>query len=220
MAKDTFFRKKMTLNAGGKLIDLNSPKVMGIINVTPDSFYAESRKTTIDTALVQAEKMLTDGADFLDIGAYSSRPGAADISAQEEADRLLPIVEAIVKKHPEAILSVDTFRSSVAKSAISAGAHIINDISGGSLDEAMFETVAKLQVPYIMMHMKGTPQNMTKQAQYEDVFNQVFDYFAARYHQLKTLGVHDVIIDPGFGFAKTQEHSYTLLSRLHEFNLL
>jgi dihydropteroate synthase len=220
MAKDTFFRKKMTLNAGGKLINLNLPKVMGIINLTPDSFYAESRKTNTEAALLQAERMLNDGADLLDIGAYSSRPGAVDISIQEETDRLLPVIEAIVNKYPEAVLSVDTFRSAVAKAAIEAGAHIINDISGSTLDEQMFEVVAKLQVPYIMMHMKGTPQNMVKQAQYDDVFSEVFDYFAERCYRLKALGVHDVIIDPGFGFAKEQEHSYTLMARLQEFNRL
>lgn len=220
MAKDTFFQKKTTLNAGGKLIDLSLPKVMGIINITPDSFYAESRKPDINNALLQADKMLTDGADFLDIGAYSTRPGADDISAQEETDRLLPVIEAIGKNHPEAVLSIDTFRSSVAETAIKSGAHIINDISGGQLDEAMFGTVARLQVPYIMMHTKGTPQNMVQQAQYTNVFNEVFDYFVDRYHQLKTLGVHDVILDPGFGFAKTREHNYALMSRLQDFNML
>jgi dihydropteroate synthase len=220
MAKDTFFRKKITLNVGGKLLDLQQPKVMGIINITPDSFFADSRKTTTESALARATKMLADGADILDIGAYSSRPGATDISIQEETDRLLPIIQAIVTKHPEAILSIDTFRASVAEAAIKAGAHIINDISGGNLDENMFATVAKLQVPYILMHMKGTPQTMVQQADYQDVFSEVFDYFVDKIHQLKTLGVHDVIIDPGFGFAKTQQHSYTLMSRLEEFHRL
>jgi len=218
MAKDTFFRKKITLNAGGKLIDLQQPKVMGIINITPDSFFADSRKITTESALAQATKMLTGGADILDIGAYSSRPGATNISVQEETDRLLPIIEAVVTHHQEAILSIDTFRASVAEAAIKAGAHIINDISGGSLDEAMFPTVAKLQVPYILMHMKGTPQTMVQQANYQDVFSEVFDYFTDKIHQLKTLGVHDIIIDPGFGFAKTQQHSYILMSRLEEFH--
>jgi dihydropteroate synthase len=220
MPKDTFFRKKTTINAGGKLIDLQQPRVMGIINITPDSFYADSRKTSIEEALAQAGKMLIDGADMLDLGAYSSRPGATDISVQEETGRLLPVIEAIVNRFPDAVLSVDTFRASVAKAAIEAGAHIINDISGGSLDEDMFNTVAKLQVPYILMHMKGTPQNMVKQAHYDDVFGEVFDYFNDRYHQLKALGVHDVIIDPGFGFAKEQHHSYTLMARLEEFGHL
>jgi dihydropteroate synthase len=220
MAKDTFFNKKTTLNACGKLIDLRSPKVMGIINITPDSFYQASRKQNADEAVTQAGKMLAEGAHFLDIGAYSSRPGAIDISVQEETDRLLPVVEAIVKTYPQAVLSVDTFRSGVALAAIKAGAHIINDISGGQLDEEMFATVAKLQVPYIMMHMKGTPQTMVQQASYTDVFGEVFDYFAERHYRLREMGVHDVIIDPGFGFAKTHEHSYELLSRLQEFERL
>jgi dihydropteroate synthase len=220
MAKDTFFRKKETINAGGKLIDLSTPKVMGIINLTPDSFYARSRKPLISDALLQANKMLSEGADFLDIGAYSSRPGAEDISMQEEMDRLLPVMELLAANHPEAILSVDTFRSQVAEAAIKAGAHIINDISGGQLDENMFATVARLQVPYVLMHMKGAPQNMNQMAQYEDIFIEVLDYFSGRYHRLRELGVHDVIIDPGFGFAKMQEHSYALMNRLQDFNIL
>ena len=220
MAKDTSFHKKATLNAGGNLIDLGRPKVMGIINLTPDSFYAGSRKQGIDPALQQARNMLSDGADFLDLGAYSSRPGADDISVQEETDRLLPVVEAIVKEFPEAILSIDTFRSPVAEAAIKAGAHIINDISGGQLDEEMFATVARLQVPYILMHMKGNPKTMNQLAVYENVFAEVYDYFAERRHQLKQLGVHDVILDPGFGFAKKPEHGYALMNRLQDFAML
>jgi dihydropteroate synthase len=220
LAKDTFFHKKVTLNAGGKLIDISSPKVMGIINITPDSFYAGSRKPGVDEALQQAAKMLVEGATFLDIGAYSSRPGATDISVAEETDRLLPVVEAIASAFPDAIQSIDTFRAQVAETAIKAGAHIINDISGGQLDEDMFATVARLQVPYILMHMKGTPQNMNQLAQYDDVFTEVLDYFVSRYQQLKQLGVHDVIIDPGFGFAKKPEHGYALMNRLQEFDIL
>ncbi|WP_426581730.1 dihydropteroate synthase [Mucilaginibacter sp. R-33] len=220
MTKNTFFRKKVTLNAGGRLIDLSSPKVMGIINITPDSFFADSRKPGVDEALKQAEKMLADGATFLDIGAYSSRPGAVDISAQEETDRLLPVVEAIAAQFPEAIISTDTFRAGVAEAAIRGGAHIINDISGGMLDGDMFAIVARLQVPYILMHMKGTPQTMNQLAEYDDVFGEVFDYFISKYSELKRLGVHDVILDPGFGFAKKAEHSYELMSRMNEFNML
>ena len=220
MAKDTFFHKKTTLNVRGKLIDLSTPKVMGIINLTPDSFYADSRKQDVAAILIQAEKMLHEGAAFLDLGAYSSRPGAEDISIQQETDRLLPAVEAIVKAYPDATLSIDTFRSQVAKAAIKAGAHIINDISGGQLDDDMFATVAKLRVPYILMHMKGTPQNMNQQANYEDVFGEVYDYFVDKYHQLKQLGIKDVIIDPGFGFAKKSEHSYELMRRLQGFDSL
>lgn len=220
MAKDTFFRKKITLNAGGKLISLATPKVMGIINITPDSFYATSRKPSVDEALQQAGKMLADGAAFLDTGAYSSRPGAKDITVEEETDRLLPVVEAIVATFPDAVLSVDTFRAQVAEAAVKAGAQIINDISGGTLDADMFATVARLQVPYILMHMKGTPQTMVQMAQYDDVFNEVLDYFVSKYQQLKQLGVHDVIIDPGFGFAKNQQHNYTLMKRMQDYDIL
>ncbi len=220
MPNDTFFSKKLSLNARGRLMQMDSPKVMGIINITPDSFFSGSRKTTVDEVLQQAGKMLAEGADILDLGAYSSRPGARDISVAEECDRLLPMVEAIAERYPDAVLSIDTFRASVAEAAIGAGAHIINDIGGGSLDEAMFETVAKLQVPYILMHMRGTPQNMVKQSQYDDVFAEVFDYFADRYYQLKKLSVHDVVIDPGFGFAKTHQQGYLLMSRLQEFGRL
>jgi dihydropteroate synthase len=220
VAKDTFFQKKVILNAGGKLIDLSSPKVMGIINITPDSFFAGSRKTDKSSVISQAEKMLTDGATFLDVGAYSSRPGAVDISVEEETERLLPAVEAIAQNFPKAIISIDTFRAKVAEAAVRAGAHIINDVSGGSLDAEMFATVARLQVPYILMHMKGTPQNMVQQAQYEDVFAEVFDYFVKKIYQLKQLGVHDIIIDPGFGFAKTAEQGYQLMNRMQEFDVL
>ena len=220
MAKDTFFQKKATVNAGGKLIDLSSPKVMGIINITPDSFYAESRKNGITDVLQQAEKMLADGATFLDIGAYSSRPGATDISVQEETDRLLPVVEAIASSFPDAVISIDTFRAKVGEAAIHSGAHIINDISGGQLDEDMFATVASLQVPYILMHMKGNPQTMQQLANYEDVFAEVYDYFVQKIYRLKQLGVHDIILDPGFGFAKKPEHSYALMNRMQEFNVL
>jgi dihydropteroate synthase len=220
MAKDTVFHKKVTINAGGKLIDLSTPQVMGIINLTPDSFFADSRKPAVADALQQAKQMLADGVTLLDLGAYSSRPGATDISVQEEIDRLLPAVEAIVQHHPNAVLSIDTFRSEVAEAAIKTGAHIINDIGGGELDENMFDTVARLQVPYILMHMKGTPQTMVQQAKYEDVFSEVFDYLVERCELLRSKGLHDVILDPGFGFAKTAEHSYALMSRLQEFNRL
>ena len=220
MAKDTVFHKKATINAGGRLIDLSTPQVMGIINLTPDSFFADSRKPDTTDAVQQAGKMLAEGASMLDLGAYSSRPGAEDISLQEEIDRLLPAIEAIVKQYPEGVLSIDTFRAKVAEEAVKAGAHMINDIGGGDLDADMFATVARLQVPYILMHMKGTPQTMVQQTQYGDVFSEVFDHLVERYEKLRALGVHDVIIDPGFGFAKTAEQSYALMNRLHDFNLL
>jgi len=220
MAKDTVFRKKATINVRGRLMDLSTPQVMGIINLTPDSFFADSRKPAVADALQQAGQMLADGVAMLDLGAYSSRPGATDISIEEETDRLLPVVEAIVKAYPKAILSIDTFRSRVAEAAVKAGAHMINDIGGGELDADMFATIARLQVPYILMHMKGTPQTMVKQAQYQDVFAEVFDHLVERSEQLRSMGVHDVILDPGFGFAKTAEHSYTLMNRLQEFERL
>ncbi|MDB5140845.1 MAG: dihydropteroate synthase [Mucilaginibacter sp.] len=220
MAKDTFFKKKATINASGKLIDLSNPKVMGIINLTPDSFFSGSRKPDVAEAVQQAGKMLDEGAAFLDLGAYSSRPGAEDISVAEETDRLLPAVEAIAAAFPDAVISIDTFRSKVAEAAINMGAHIINDISGGQLDEDMFATVAGLQVPYILMHMKGNPKTMQQLANYDDVFAEVYDYFTEKYHQLKNLGVHDVIIDPGFGFAKKAGHSYALMKRLQDLNQL
>jgi dihydropteroate synthase len=220
MAKDTVFHKKATINARGRLMDLSHPQVMGIINLTPDSFFADSRKSTVADALQQAGQMLADGAAMLDLGAYSSRPGATDISVQEETDRLLPVVEAIVNTYPDAVLSIDTFRTQVAEAAINAGAHMINDIGGGQLDADMFATIARLQVPYILMHMKGTPQTMVQEARYQDVWSEVFDYLVERYETLRSMGVHDVIIDPGFGFAKTAHQSYALMNRLQEFERL
>ena len=220
MAKDTVFRKKATINVRGRLMDLSTPQVMGIINLTPDSFFADSRKPAVADALQQAGHMLANGATLLDLGAYSSRPGAANISVQEEIDRLLPVVEAIVSQYPEAILSIDTFRAPVAEAAVKAGAHIINDIGGGQLDVDMFATIARLQVPYILMHMKGTPQTMVHKASYQDVFSEVFDYMIEHSELLRSMGLHDVILDPGFGFAKTAEHSYALMNRLQEFERL
>ena len=202
------------------MLQLGSPKVMGIINLTPDSFYTDSRTPNVADALAQATKMLAEGADMLDLGAYSTRPGAADVSAQEEADRLIPVVEAIAKAHPNAVLSIDTFRADIAAEAIKAGGHIINDVSGGLLDDAMFATVAALKVPYILMHTRGTPKSMSAMAHYNDVFLEVFDFLADRCNRLKQLGVVDILVDPGFGFAKTPEQSYALMARLPSFKQL
>jgi len=214
MAKDTSLNRKVTLNDKGNLIDFTRPSVMAILNLTPDSFYAGSRVSGRDMALRRTEAFLNEGASFIDIGAYSSRPGAQHIHEDEELKRLIPVVEALAKTFPEALLSIDTFRSKVAGEAIEAGAHLINDISAGSLDPAMFNTVASLKIPYIMMHMKGTPQTMQQNPVYEDVTAEVIRYFREKLDVLKQAGVHEVILDPGFGFAKTVEHNYTLLQHL------
>jgi dihydropteroate synthase len=219
MAKDTFLNAKRTLNVRGKLVDLAVPRVMGILNLTPDSFYSDSRISTVDDALRRTEAFLNEGAAFIDIGAYSSRPGAAEVSPDEELQRLIPVIAAITKKLPEALLSIDTFRAKVAAEAVAAGAHLINDISAGGMDEAMFDTIANLQVPYIIMHMKGTPQTMQKQAVYEHLTLEIIDYFSAKIAKLKKLGVHDVIIDPGFGFAKTLDHNYELMGQLQDLQV-
>lgn len=193
---------------------------MGILNLTPDSFYADSRMSSVDAALHRVETCLNEGARFIDIGAYSSRPGADEVSQEEELRRIVPAVTAIHQRFPEAKLSIDTFRAKVARETIAAGAHIINDISGGELDNLMFETVAALQVPYILMHMKGNPQTMQKAPMYENIGLEVVDYFAAKVNILKKLGLHDIILDPGFGFAKTMDHNYQLLNQMHHLDLL
>ena len=211
MAKDTFLNRKITLN--GK-----SPAVMAILNLTPDSFYRNSRIASIDTALQRTADFLTAGAKFIDLGAYSSRPGATHISEEEEMKRLIPVVEAIAKEFPEALLSIDTFRSKVAEAAINVGAHLINDISAGSLDEAMFETVARLNVPYVMMHIKGNPQTMQENPTYENITSEVINYFTDKIKIAKEHGIKDIVIDPGFGFAKTIDHNYKLLKEMEALN--
>ena len=219
MAEKNFFEPKQSLNIKGRLINLSTPKVMGILNITPDSFYSNSRTKTTDEALTRAAQFLKEGATFIDIGGYSSRPGAKDISASEEIDRLVPVVEVLTKEFPEAVISIDTFRAKVAEETILAGAHIINDIASGDMDEKMFETVAKLQVPYMIMHMQGTPQNMQQNPIYNNVLLEVIDYLAKKIAALKALHVHDIVIDPGFGFGKTTEHNYELLNQLEAFKI-
>lgn len=209
----------LTINAGGRLLDLSIPKVMGILNVTPDSFYDGGRHNTVQTALIQAERMLSAGADLLDIGAYSTRPKATVISITEELDRLIPVITAIAKAFPDALLSVDTFRSEVARRAVETGAHVINDISGGTFDEAMYATVAALQVPYILMHVHGTPQTMHQLANYTDVVSEISGYFGSRLAALHAMGVKDIILDPGPGFGKTMAQNYELLKRIDEFHV-
>jgi dihydropteroate synthase len=203
-----------TINCKGTLINLSTPKVMGIVNVTPDSFFDGGKLTNSNEILFQVEKMLVDGATFIDLGGYSSKPGAEFVSETEELNRVIPIVKLLVENFPDILLSIDTFRSEVAKQAIENGAALINDISAGLLDEKMLETVAKLQVPYIMMHMKGTPQTMQSLANYEDLLKEMNYYFSERIAKARRFGLNDIIIDPGFGFAKTLEQNYELLQNL------
>ncbi|MDX1543295.1 MAG: dihydropteroate synthase [Christiangramia sp.] len=207
----------MFINCRGNLVDLSQPRIMGIINITPDSFFSGSRSTSEKEILQSAEKMLNEGADFLDLGAYSSRPGADDIPVEEELQRMIPAIELIRKNFPEAVLSIDTFRAEVASKSIEAGADIINDISAGRLDDAMLPLIARKQVPYIMMHMKGTPQTMKDLNQYEDLVNDILLYFSERIKAARELGINDIIIDPGFGFAKNIEQNYELFSKLELF---
>lgn len=210
----------MTINCKGELIDLSSPKVMGILNITPDSFFDGGKyKSDIDF-LNQTEKMLSEGATFIDVGAYSSRPNAVFVSEKEEIKRLTPIVALLVKQFPEIILSIDTFRAEVAKAAIDSGAAIINDISAGLLDDKMLQVIADEKVPYIMMHMRGTPQTMTTLTDYEDIVKEMVFYFSERIAAARSLGINDIIIDPGFGFAKTIEQNYEVMQKLELFQML
>ena len=208
------------INANGKLMDLSEPQVMGILNVTPDSFYAGSRGVTNGYILDRCQQILDEGASIIDIGAYSSRPNAQHISAEEEMSRLRTGLELIRKNHPEAIVSVDTFRADIARMCVEEyGVAIINDISAGNMDEQMFSTIARLGVPYIIMHMKGTPQNMQVNPQYDHFLKEIFYYFSEKVQKLRDLGAKDIIIDPGFGFGKTIEHNYELMNHLEEFHL-
>ena len=209
-----------TINCKGKLIDISTPKVMGILNITPDSFFDGGKYKKESEIISQVDKMLSEGATFIDVGAYSSRPGATHISETEELNRIIPIVKLLAHHFPNITISIDTFRSKVAKESINSGASIINDISGGKMDEDMFSTVAKLQVPYIMMHMLGTPQNMQQNPSYADVTKEVITFFANQLFKLHQLQVNDVIIDVGFGFGKTIEHNYELLKNLQLFESL
>lgn len=211
---------KKTLNIAGKLLDLSTPQVMGILNVTPDSFFSGSRVMQVEDAYKKAEKMLSEGATILDLGGHSTRPGADAVSEEEELKRVLPVVEMIRKRFPEAIISIDTFRSLVARQAVEAGAHIINDIAGGNLDSQMFETVASLNVPYILMHSRGTPQTMKSLNHYDDLVTDVLRELQAKIYQLHQLGVKDIMADMGFGFAKNADQNYILLRELQAFKAL
>lgn len=207
-----------SIKIGSKLMTFERPKVMAILNLTPDSFFDGGKHSSLESAMLHAEKLISEGADMIDIGAYSSRPGAQEISAQEEMDRAIPFIEAIHQSYPDVILSIDTFRADVAESCVQAGVHIINDISGGTLDENMFETVARLQVPYILMHMRGTPATMQQMTDYEDVVNDVAESLGHHVSRLRELGVRDIILDPGYGFAKTIDQNYELLMRVNELH--
>ena len=210
----------MTINCNGNLIDLSSPKVMGIFNCTPDSFFDGGKYKEEVDILNQVEKMMIEGATFVDIGAYSTKPGANFVTEEEELKRILPIVDLILKHFPNTIISVDTFRSKVATKSVENGVAIVNDISAGLLDENMLESVAKLQVPYIMMHMKGNPQTKQTLTQYDDVVKEMMFYFSERISKARSFGLNDIIIDPGFGFAKTLEQNYEVLQKLDYFNIL
>ena len=210
----------MTINCHGQLIDLTIPKVMGILNITPNSFYDGGTYSDEKSVLKQVEKMLVEGAAFIDIGAYSSKPKADFVSEEEELQRLIPVITSVLKHFPETLISVDTFRANVAKTAVENGACIINDISAGNLDAQMMETVANLHVPYIMMHMKGTPQTMQSLAQYENITKEMLFYFSEKVAQARSFGIHDLIVDPGFGFAKTLEQNFEVLDNLELFQML
>lgn len=210
----------MTINCNSRLIDLNLPKVMGILNVTPNSFYDGGKHNEINSIMHQADKMLSEGADFIDIGAYSSKPSAEFVSEEEEIKRLVPIIKELVDHFPSIVLSVDTFRANVAKVAVEHGAVIINDISAGLLDEKMLETVADLKVPYIMMHMRGNPQTMQSLTNYEDIVKEMIFYFSERIQKARSFGISDIVIDPGFGFAKTLKQNYEVLHKMELFSML
>jgi dihydropteroate synthase len=210
----------MTINCKGQLIDLTTPKVMGILNVTPNSFYDGGMYKNNSEMLTKVAKMLDEGASFIDVGAYSSKPSAEYVTEEEELQRIIPIINLILEYYPDALLSVDTFRSEVAKVCIENGAAMINDISAGNLDDNMMETIAKYNVPYIMMHMRGTPETMQKMTSYDDIVKEILFYFSEKVARARSLGINDLIVDPGFGFAKTLEQNYEVLQKVELFEIL
>ncbi|MCD9576461.1 dihydropteroate synthase [Flavobacterium soyae] len=210
----------MLINCKGELIDLSIPKIMGILNITPNSFFDGGKYKNEDEIISQVDKMLSEGAAFIDIGAYSSKPSAEFVSEQEEIDRIIPVIELILKHFPKALLSIDTFRAEVAKASIEIGAAIINDIAAGELDDKMFEVIAKYNVPYIMMHMRGNPQTMQSLTQYDDIVKEILFYFSEKVKKARSLGINDLILDPGFGFAKTTDQNYEVMQKMELFNLL
>ena len=208
----------MTINIKGNLLDISSPIIMGILNVTPDSFYDGGFYNSKSKVIDQVKKMVSDGASIIDIGGYSSRPGAEEISIDTELKRVLPVIKLIKKKYPKILISIDTFRSEVAKLSVECGADIINDISGGSLDSKMYKTIAKLNVPYIIMNMKGDPGNMMEKTNYKDIFGELNKYFNEKISLAESFGIKNIIIDPGFGFSKTTKQNFDILNNLNLFN--
>ena len=215
--KDTLFYLKKTLNFGGKLVTFEAPMIMGVMNITPDSFYEGSRIGTADSVLFRAEDMITEGAGMIDVGGYSTRPGASEVSVDEELKRIIPVVEVLHKKFPDTIVSIDTFRSAVAAEAVHHGASMINDVSGGSLDAKMFETVAALGVPYVLMHMRGTPETMKDLNRYENLIREIGEFFSEKVNRLQAMKVSDIILDPGIGFAKNIGQNFEILRNLGYF---
>jgi len=219
VAKDTFFNQKRFLNCSGRLLDLSSPKVMGILNITDDSFFDGGRYNDERKMHHHTEEMIKAGAHLIDIGGQSTRPGSKRIDAKTEAERIIPALKKLKSDFPETIFSVDTYHSSVAEAAIGEGASIVNDVSGGTMDDKMFGVIARYNVPYILMHMQGTPETMQVSPSYQNVTDEVMNYFAEKISALRSLGVNDIILDPGFGFGKTVEHNYALLNQLQLFRM-
>lgn len=218
--EDNYFSVNRTIRVRDKLLLMDEPWVMGIINCTPDSFYENSRYQNLTSVLAVAEQQISEGAKILDLGGYSSRPGAASVSTADEITRTAPAIAAIRKAFPDVLISIDTFRSDVAQAALEAGADIINDISGGSIDPKIWDVAARFKAPYILMHMRGTPETMQSLTEYSNLFTDLVSYFSEKIQQLHALGVHDIILDPGFGFAKTLEQNYELLRALPDFRFL
>lgn len=218
--EDSYFRSKNSIRIGKKLFSLEQASIMGILNCTPDSFYEGSRNDSVTSILKMAEKQISDGANILDIGGYSSRPNADHVTLAEEIERTQNAIVAIKREFPDTVISIDTFRAEVARIALESGADIINDISGGEIDQEIWNVAAHYQCPYILMHMRGTPETMQSQTEYNNLFKDVSNYFSIKINQLKKLGVHDVILDPGFGFAKTLDQNYELLNHLQDLHFL
>jgi len=219
-AEDTYFHVNHSLCCRGRLLELSTPKIMGVLNLTPDSFHDGGRYLTEKEYVSRVGQMLEDGADIVDIGGQSTRPGAGFVDSEAEWKRIDPAITRILGAFPDAILSVDTFHSEVAERAVENGVAIVNDISGGNMDEKMLSVIGRKKIPYILMHMKGSPENMQSNPEYSNVVTEVFDYFTEKIAQLKSFGIHDIILDPGFGFGKTVEHNYSLLANLSVFRMI